>query len=125
MKKDATWKVYKYTNKQNGMCYIGVTSQTLKERAGKDGKGYKRKDGGKFWEAIQEFGWNQFDVEILEDEITDRKVANETELKYIKEFNSTENGYNEIDVSFPSAKDKTWKWNISEERKEELKLETT
>ena len=125
MKKDATWKVYKYTNKQNGMCYIGVTSQTLKERAGKDGKGYKRKDGGKFWEAIQEFGWNQFDVEILEDEITDRKVANETELKYIKEFNSTENGYNEIDVSFPSAKDKTWKWNISEERKEELKLENS
>ena len=43
MKNNVTWKVYKYTNKQNGMCYIGITSRTLKERAGKDGKGYKRK----------------------------------------------------------------------------------
>ena len=40
MKNNVTWKVYKYTNKQNGMCYIGITSRTLKERAGKDGKGY-------------------------------------------------------------------------------------
>jgi len=36
MKNNVTWKVYKYTNKQNGMCYIGITSRTLKERAGKD-----------------------------------------------------------------------------------------
>lgn len=124
MKKNATWKVYKYTNKQNEMCYIGVTSQTLKERAGKEGRGYKRKDGGKFWEAIQEFGWNEFDSEILEDNITDRKVAIDTEVKYIKEFNSTENGYNEIDTT-QGNKDKTWKWSISEERKEELKLENS
>lgn len=106
------------------MCYIGMTSQTLEERARKDGKGYKRKNGGKFWDAIQKFGWNEFNVEILEDGITDRKVANETELKYIKKFDSVNNGYNETDMSnnTSSAKNKTWKWNISKERKEELKI---
>ena len=68
MKNNVTWKVYKYTNKQNGMCYIGITSRTLKERAGKDGKGYKRKRGGRFWEAIQKYGWDSFVVEILEND---------------------------------------------------------
>lgn len=125
MKNNVTWKVYKYTNKQNGMCYIGITSRTLKERAGKDGKGYKRKSGGKFWEAIQKYGWDSFVVEILENDISERKVALELESKHIIESNAIENGYNETSDTSACAKDKTWKWNISEERKEEIKIENS
>ncbi len=122
MKNNAVWKVYKYTNKKNGMSYIGNTCQTLKDRAGKEGRGYKRKDGGKFYKAIQEFGWDSFEVEILNDNILEKSESYRIESERIKEFDSLNNGYNETDNNAPINKNKTWKWNISEDRKEEIKL---
>lgn len=121
MKKDAIWKVYKYTNKENGKIYVGNTTQSLKERAGNNGNGYRRKNGGKFYEAIKKYGWNNFEPKILKDGITNRKDAFKIEKDYIIKLNSVENGYNEVEDSSLANKDKTWKWNISEKRKEEIK----
>lgn len=122
MKKKSIWKVYQYTNKENGKIYIGNTAQSLKARAGNDGCGYKIKNGGKFYEAIQKYGWDNFESNILKDGITNRKDAFEIERSYIIELNSIENGYNEIENYCSNNKDKTWKWDISDKRKEEIKI---
>lgn len=85
--------VYRYTNKTNGKVYIGRTSQTLKQRAGKDGKGYST--CSKFWNAICKYGWNNFDAEILATDVTFEQSV-ELERKYIDQFHSDnpEYGYN-------------------------------
>lgn len=85
--------VYKYTNKINGKIYIGRTFQPLKQRAGKNGNGYKTCT--RFWNAICKYGWNNFELEILaENLLYDESI--EIERKYIIETKShlDEFGYN-------------------------------
>lgn len=88
-----TYKVYKYTNLINGKIYIGQTIGTLKYRAGYNG--YKYRKCPYFYNAIQKYGWDNFMVEILQDNLTHAQ-ANELEIEYIKKFNSQnpEIGYN-------------------------------
>ena len=88
-----TYKVYKYTNLINGKIYIGQTIGDLKYRAGYNG--YKYRKCPYFYNAIQKYGWDNFTVEILQDNLT-REQANEFEIKYIKYFNSQDPniGYN-------------------------------
>lgn len=83
--------VYKYTNKVNGKVYIGQTCRTMEERAKSDGSGYK--GCHKFWNAIKKYGWNNFIPEILAEGLGS-KEASDTELKYIEEYNSVQDGYN-------------------------------
>lgn len=89
---DKKYKVYKYTNKINGKIYIGQTCKTLKARAD-NGKGYIRCPH--FWRAIQKYGWENFEGEILADELT-LDEANELEISLIQSLNSTNPsiGYN-------------------------------
>lgn len=56
--------IYCYTNKINGKKYVGQTTKTITERAGKNGVNYKTE--WLFWRAIQKYGWSAFSVEILE-----------------------------------------------------------
>lgn len=56
--------IYCYTNKINNKKYIGQTTKTVEERAGKNGSFYKKE--WLFWRAIQKYGWESFMVEILE-----------------------------------------------------------
>lgn len=88
-----TYKVYKYTNLINGKIYIGQTIGTLEYRAGHNG--YKYRKCTYFYNAIKKYGWENFAVEILQDNLT-REQANELEIKYIKQFNSQDEkiGYN-------------------------------
>lgn len=86
-----TWCIYKHTNKINGKVYIGQTCQRPKERW-QNGKGYI--GCPKFWAAIEEFGWDAFEHEILIDNISTQDEANEFEQKYIAEYDSYHNGYN-------------------------------
>lgn len=87
-------KIYVYTNKINGKKYVGQTNRTLKRRAnGNKGKGYKKCPV--FWNAIQKYGWGNFEPEILYDNLT-QKEANELEIKTINELKTLNRdfGYN-------------------------------
>lgn len=84
--------IYCYTNKITGKKYVGQTCQSLEKRAGKNGYKYRRCTV--FWKAIQKYGWENFEVEILEDGLT-LKQANEREQYWISQLNTlTPNGYN-------------------------------
>lgn len=49
-------KLYIYQNQKNGKIYIGQTTTTLEERAGKCGKLYK--NCTRFYNAIKKYGFN-------------------------------------------------------------------
>ena len=88
---DKFYYLYCHTNKINGKKYIGISVQSPSRRWGKDGKGY---DGcPKFYKAIQKYGWDNFDHEILLTGLTQQE-ANEKEKEYIAKYNTIENGYN-------------------------------
>lgn len=83
--------IYCYTS-PSGKKYIGQTKTTLKERAKKNGKGYK---GCKAFNlAIEKYGWENFEVEILEEVPLD--VLTETEIQYILYYDTLnpKKGYN-------------------------------
>lgn len=84
--------IYCYTNKITGKKYVGQTCQTLEERAGKDGSGYK--NCSYFFSAIKKYGWENFVGEILEDGLT-LEQANEREQYWISQLNTiAPNGFN-------------------------------
>ena len=63
-----TYKIYKYTNLITGMSYIGQTCRKLKTRAGRNMEGYSGCE--KFWEAIEAYGTDCWQSEILWDGLT-------------------------------------------------------
>ena len=105
-----TWKIYLHKNKINGLCYVGQTSKTLAQRWGRSGGNYK---GQKFYDAIEEFGWDNFEHIILEDNIKTAMEADKAERKWIAYYNSYENGYNENPGGGGS-------FNFSKEAKEKI-----
>lgn len=84
--------VYKHTNKINGKVYIGQSSN-IKERWSRKGTCYK--GCTYFYNAIQKYGWDNFEHIILKDSLS-LEEANYWEEYYIKQYNSTDNnfGYN-------------------------------
>lgn len=87
-----TWIIYLHKNKINGMCYVGQTSQSIAQRWGHSGGQYK---GQKFYDAIEEFGWDNFEHIILEENIDNIIDADKAERKWIAYYDSYNNGYNE------------------------------
>ena len=63
-----TYKIYKWTNLITGMSYVGQTKHSLEKRAKRNMSGYRECD--KFWEAIQHYGTDCWQVEILWDGLT-------------------------------------------------------
>lgn len=55
--------LYEHVNKQNQKRYIGITSKTLEERSGSNGRRYY--DSPKFWKAIQKYGWDNFEHNVI------------------------------------------------------------
>lgn len=104
------WKIYLHKNKINGLCYVGQTNQSLAKRWGHSGSQYKNQ---KFYKAIEEFGWDNFEHIILEDNIKSAIDADIAERKWIKYYNSYENGYNENPGGGGS-------YNFSKEAKEKI-----
>lgn len=111
--KDKKWTVYCHTNKINNKKYVGITSQNPICRWA-NGNGYK---GSKFYNAIQKYGWDNFEHEVLFEFETEEE-ADEMEIKLIKDWNLTndEFGYN---VSLGGAKT-TFGLKYSEETKRKL-----
>ena len=82
------WCVYKHTLKETGQVYIGQTNN-IKNRW----KPSAYKQCVKFYNAIQKYGWDNFEHEILANNLT-LEEANELETKFIIEYNSINNGFN-------------------------------
>ena len=84
--------IYIHKNKINGKVYIGQTCETLARRA-RGGYGYK--GCPYFYNAIQEYGWDNFEHFILEENLTSSE-ADAREIFWIKAFDSInpEKGYN-------------------------------
>lgn len=83
--------IYCYTS-PSGKKYIGKTKTTLKERAKNNAKGYKGCRA--FYNAIQKYGWENFEVEILEEVLLEN--LDDAEVEYILKYDSSnkEKGYN-------------------------------
>ena len=89
-----TGKIYKVTNKINGKCYIGQTVKAVEKR-------YKRhivdskKDNYCFHRALRKYGIENFEIEIIEDNIPLLNL-DEREIYWISYFDSyyMNNGYN-------------------------------
>ena len=85
--------IYKYTS-PSGKNYIGQTCKnTQAQRAGGGGYGYKGCSA--FWNAIQKYGWDSFQYEVLE-KVETVETANEREKYYISLYrsNDPQYGYN-------------------------------
>ena len=93
--KEKKWCVYCHTNKANGKKYIGITSKTPNRRWGKEGIYYKTQF---FYRAIQKYGWDNFEHEILYKELKEQDAKNK-EIELIKKYNTKnrEYGYNLTD----------------------------
>ena len=92
MSENKKYIVYIHTNRINKKRYVGITSQKPDERW-RHGEGYKH--CVLFYRAIQKYGWDSFDHEIVADNLT-QKEAEDMEMFLIAEFNSNckESGYN-------------------------------
>lgn len=84
--------VYKHTNRYNGKVYIGITHDLQKRWRG---NGCAYKSNTHFWQAIEKYGWDGFDHEILCYGLSQQQAC-EKEKSLIAEFQATdaEKGYN-------------------------------
>lgn len=74
------WIVYEHVNKKNGFRYIGITHNNPKYRWGY--RGHKYNDSPKFWRAIKKYGWDNFEHNILFENLTEQE-AKEKEKELI------------------------------------------
>ena len=90
---DKVYIVYQHINKINNKRYIGITCQPFIKRCGTDGKRYVK--CRYFWNAIQKYGWENFDHQILYSGLSHDEAC-KMEQKLITEYktNDPEYGYN-------------------------------
>lgn len=84
------WIVYIHTNRINGKKYIGQTSQSLEGRSGNNGRGYKK--NLRFWNAIQKYGWDNFDHYIAASGLK-KTEADKLEKELIEKFKTQDRQY--------------------------------
>lgn len=87
------WTVYAHINKINRKAYVGITGRDPKKRWGHNGYNYKKSTY--FYNAIQKYGWDNFEHIILMTNLS-KEMANEVEKALIKkyELNNRSIGYN-------------------------------
>lgn len=82
--------IYMYTNKINGMKYVGQTVCRLSKRHNE----HLKRDNSYIDKALRKYGENNFTLEILEDNICDADELNNKEIYWINYYDSFNNGYN-------------------------------
>lgn len=82
-----------HINKINNKKYIGITKQKPKNRWGNNGINYK--SSLHFYQAIQKYGWNNFEHLILARQLTQEQAC-QIEKNLIKKYNTQNRnfGYN-------------------------------
>lgn len=85
-----TYIVYRHRNKINNKVYIGITCKKLHIRSGFNGERYDKCP--RFWKAIQKYGWDNFEHDILFSGLT-REEACKKEIQMIRSFHATEREY--------------------------------
>lgn len=103
--KDRKFIVYKHTNKFNDKIYIGITCRSASKRWGKYGQCYRK--NAHFYAAIQKYGWDNFEHEILftnlslEEASLKEKELIEFYKSYIPKFgyNGTKGGESAIEFT--------------------------
>lgn len=94
------WIIYKHTllvGPHKGWSYIGQTCLANPNQRWRTGEGYKKQR--LFYRAIQRYGWENFNHEILEDSIMSLEEANDREKYWISYYHTWINdpecvGYN-------------------------------
>lgn len=90
MIEEKNYSVYVHINKNDdNKAYVGISKNVKKRWA--NGNGYKGQD--KFYNAIKKYGWNNFNHIILIKNLS-LKDAWEKEKKFIKRYDSINDGYN-------------------------------
>lgn len=84
------WSVYMHTCTQTNKKYIGITSIKPENRWRQDGSGYKKQS--LFWNAIQKYGWDNFEHKILLKNVT-FEYACAMEKYLIKHYKTTNKKY--------------------------------
>ena len=86
------YTVYQHKNKINGKVYIGITKQKPEQRW-RHGQGYK--SSPHFYAAIQKYGWDNFEHNILFQNLT-KEEACKKEQELIAKYHSMDRefGYN-------------------------------
>lgn len=85
--------IYQILNKINNKCYIGQTASSFARRY--DNGGWNVQGNNYLKNAARKYGVENFEINILERDISSINELNEKEIFYIKKFNSiTPNGYN-------------------------------
>lgn len=90
--KNNKWCVYKHTSPSGGI-YIGITKQNPIVRWN-NGFGYKRNPH--FYNAIQKYGWNNFQHEIIFSNLTQEEAEN-CEKIFIAKYKNGGKCYNILD----------------------------
>lgn len=90
MQEGKTYFLYMHKNKINEKCYVGITSQKNPKRRWHNGCNYKH--SLYFYNAIQKYGWNNFEHIILLDNLS-VEDANLFEILYISILRSSERQY--------------------------------
>ena len=87
--------IYKITNKINNCIYIGKTIRSLEVRIAEHKRDSLKYNGQNIalYNAVQKYGWDNFTIEVVEDNIPQEKI-DEKEQYYIDKYNSYTEGYN-------------------------------
>lgn len=87
------YTVYQHKNKINGKIYFGITGRKPEERWGNNGSNYKSTPH--FYSAIQKYGWDNFEHNILYKNLTEGEACNIEQI-LIKKYHTQdrEYGYN-------------------------------
>lgn len=86
------YSIYKATNKVNNKVYIGFAVNFSRRLASHKKLCGKRKT--KFYDAINSYGWDKFDWEIIYQSKDGQHCLNVMERFFIIEYNSINEGYN-------------------------------
>lgn len=109
---DNKYVVYKHTNKINNKCYIGITRQNPPQKRWKNGTSYK--ENKHFYNAIKKYGWDNFEHEILFDNLR-KENAEQKEIELIAYYKS-----NQQDFGYNIANGGNCTGTVSEETKKKI-----
>lgn len=85
--------IYRATSKTTKKVYVGLTINSLQTRKTQH-KCRSKQMKTHFYYAINKYGWDDFDWDILESGIEDFSLLKEREIYWINELDSYKNGYN-------------------------------